>query len=535
MFDPSQHYRTRNTTTPQSEPIPGKDQVQNSAGGYAFAVDDWTRLERFLILGSEGGSYYASERRLTRENAEAVQRCIDADGARAVKTIVEISESGRAPKNDYAVFALAMAAGAESGETRRLALRVLPKVCRIGTHLFHFAAYVEGFRGWGRGLRMAVARWYTARPLDRLVYQLVKYQQRDGWSHRDLLRLAHPKCWPTATNDALRWVVRGEVPPAGVPDLGLIYAFEEAKTADEAKVCQLIRDHGLTREMIPTHHLTSPAVWEALLERMPLEAMIRNLPTMTKVGLLTSMSDATQTVVARLGDADYLHRSRVHPLKVLVALRTYASGKSARGSATWEPMQQIVDALDGAFYAAFPNVESTGKRWFLALDVSGSMGYFTVAGMPGVTPRVAAAAMALVTANTEPRHEIMAFSHELVEFPCSPRERLDDVTRRMEGLQFGATDCALPMLTAMRRRLPVDVFCILTDSETWYGDIHPVEALREYRHQMGIPAKLIVVAMVSNGFSIADPDDAGMLDVIGFDTAVPQVMADFVRGGTGDK
>jgi len=45
---------------------------------------------------------------------------------------------------------------------------------------------------------------------------------------------------------------------------------------------------------------------------------------------------------------------------------------------------------------------------------------------------------------------------------------------------------------------------------------------------MGIAAKLIVVAMTSNGFTIADPDDAGMLDVVGFDTATPQVISDFV-------
>jgi 60 kDa SS-A/Ro ribonucleoprotein len=43
----------------------------------------------------------------------------------------------------------------------------------------------------------------------------------------------------------------------------------------------------------------------------------------------------------------------------------------------------------------------------------------------------------------------------------------------------------------------------------------------------GISAKLIVVGMVSNGFSIADPADAGMLDVVGFDTAAPAFMADF--------
>jgi 60 kDa SS-A/Ro ribonucleoprotein len=43
-------------------------------------------------------------------------------------------------------------------------------------------------------------------------------------------------------------------------------------------------------------------------------------------------------------------------------------------------------------------------------------------------------------------------------------------------------------------------------------------------------AKLIVVGMVSNGFSIADPNDAGMLDVVGFDTSAPAVMADFSAG-----
>ena len=88
------HFSTR--VTPQSEPIPGSAQVPNSAGGYAFAVDDWARLERFLILGSEGGSYYASERALTVENAQAVVRCLEADAGRTIRTIVQVSDSGRA-------------------------------------------------------------------------------------------------------------------------------------------------------------------------------------------------------------------------------------------------------------------------------------------------------------------------------------------------------------------------------------------------------------------------------------------------------
>lgn len=140
----SKHFSTRQT--PQSQKIPGTTQVPNSAGGYAWAVDDWTRLDRFLILGSCGGSYYASEQKLTVENAEAVVRCIQADGPRVVNRTVEISEAGRAPKNNPALFVLAMctAPSLADVETRKAALNVLPRVARTGTHLFLFLEYCVG-------------------------------------------------------------------------------------------------------------------------------------------------------------------------------------------------------------------------------------------------------------------------------------------------------------------------------------------------------------------------------------------------------
>lgn len=60
-------------STPQSEPLLGREaeMVKNSAGGFTFAVDRWSQLDRFLILGCAGGTYYATERELTRENARS--------------------------------------------------------------------------------------------------------------------------------------------------------------------------------------------------------------------------------------------------------------------------------------------------------------------------------------------------------------------------------------------------------------------------------------------------------------------------------
>ena len=56
------------------------------------------------------------------------------------------------------------------------------------------------------------------------------------------------------------------------------------------------------------------------------------------------------------------------------------------------------------------------------------------------------------------------------------------------------------------------------------------QALDQYRQKMGIDARLIVVGMTANNFTIADPNDAGMLDVVGFDTAAPNIMASFANG-----
>lgn len=522
----AKHFSTRET--PQSEPIPGKVQVENSAGGFAFQVDDWARLDRFLIIGSCGGTYYVNEKKLTVDNATAIVNCIKQDGAQAVRRIVEISEAGRAPKNAPAIFSLALAASIGSPETKAVALAAVPKVCRIGTHLFQFAESVQSFRGWGRGLRRAIAAWYTSKQPDDIAYQCVKYQQRNGWSHRDLLRLSKPKGVSGSLGSVLRWSVgKPFSDDVAVPEI--ILAFEKAKIAKApAEIANLIREHNLPRECVPTEHLNNVGVWEALLEKMPMTAMIRNLAKMTAVGLLSPMSAGVGKVLQELANVERIRKSRLHPMAILMALRTYASGHGDKGKLSWTPVPQIIDALNEAFYAAFANAEPTGKRWLLGIDVSGSMSGAMIGGT-SLSACEAATAMAMVTAHVEPQYHFYAFSDTFRPLPISKGMRLDDALQHTRNQNFGGTDCALPMVYALQNKISVDAFTIYTDNETWAGSIHPCQALTEYREKMGIQSKLIVCGMTSTGFTIADPSDLGSLDVVGFDAATPNVMADFVK------
>lgn len=571
------HVNTRKTA--QGAPA-RSDQAKNNAGGYVFTVDKWKRLDRFLILGADSGTYYVGERELTRDNARVVVECLAEDGFRVVARIVEISDAGRAPKNDPAIFALAMAASYVGGSDglgrsdnehyvaiRRAALAALPKVCRIGTHLFHFAESVQGFRGWGKALVRAVGAWYTNRSADSLAFDLVKYQSRDGWSHRDLIKLSHPKAPTPKHKAALTWSARGGLQqleastrkkgggergvlahPAELPVL--ISAFEQIhslKVSRESKsfgvYANLIREYRLPHECVPNELKRHPEIWEALVGHMKPTALMRNLNKMTAVGLLKPMSSTMREVCAKLTDSTELFKARVHPLQVLIALRQYSAGHGDKGRLTWEPVREIVDALDEAFYKSFEAIEPTGARTLIALDVSGSMSNHTIAGM-NITAREGAAAMAMATARTEKNWHAVGFTASgfyygsgrsahsdlkacVSELLISPRQRLDNVCKTVSRLPMGGTDCSLPMLYALDRKLDIDCFIVYTDNETWHGDIHPYQALRLYREKTGIAAKLVVVGMTATEFSIADQSDAGMLDVVGFDAAAPAIIADF--------
>jgi 60 kDa SS-A/Ro ribonucleoprotein len=514
-------------------------QVPNAAGGYGFALDDDARIRRFLTLGTTGGTYYARERELTAANAEVVLSAARERGEWLVEQVVALSTAGRAPRQNPAVFALAAAAALADDAGRKAALAALPAVCRTGTHLFLFAGYAEQFRGWGRGLRRAVGSWYLDRDVDDVAYQAVKYRQREGWSHRDLLRLAHPATDEPARRALFEWIVRGSLGEAAP---ALVRAFEAAHTATRSingvpDWVRLVEEHPLSWEMLPDAALGEAAVWHALVARgVPQTALLRQLPRLSRLGVLTG--GTREAVVAQLSDGERLRRARVHPVNVLVALRTYAAGKSVRGDGTWVPDRKVVDALDAAFYAAFGNVRPAGKRTLVALDVSGSM-VASASGLP-LSCREASAALALVTTATEPRTDVVGFTatrgwrsradNGLTELAISPRQRLDDAIRTVSDLPFGGTDCALPMVWATTQQRVYDTFVVYTDNETWAGDVHPHQALARYRERVNPGARLAVVAMTANDVSIADPADAGMLDLAGFDAAGPGLLADFGRG-----
>jgi len=244
---------------------------------------------------------------------------------------------------------------------------------------------------------------------------------------------------------------------------------------------------------------------------MPLMAMVRNLRNMHKHGAMNGHT--TRMIVNRLQDEEVIRRSRMHPVHFLLALSAFAEASAA-----------IQGALEGAFYLAFKNVEPTGKRIMIAMDVSGSMHLGAVAGT-NLTPAQVSMAMAMVTVNVDDC-DVFGFGTSFKSLPfVKPGSNLNSLVRKVRGMSFGGTDCALPMRHARQLKKEYDAFVIYTDNETWAGATKPMNELRSYRRQFVKDAKLIVVGMTSSGFSIADPRDPLTLDVVGFDASAPQVIS----------
>ena len=528
-FANSSTVKTSKVQASATQVIPGreKEMAANNNGGVSFVLDMWGVLDRFLVLGSEDGGYTTTKRDVMKLGFETVKKCIQADGLRVVARALEYSLAGRAPKNDSAVVTIALAAVYGDELTKVAAYDALPKIARTGTWLFMFVSIINSLGKWNAAAKRGVAKWYTAKSIDRLAVQMLKYQQRDGWAHRDVLRLAHVKPSSDVQSNLFKYSVKGAAGMIeGLILPQLVIDFEMLKRTDSKKdVLDILeKSPDISWEMVPTQWLKDKDILSQLVKTMGLTAVIRKLGALTAHGVIAPLSSGAKDVIAKLSDVEGLRKQRVHPITLLQAFKQYSVGHGEKGSLTWKADQRVLDAIDDAFYVAFGTIEKTDESYFMGVDCSGSMQSCSVNGSPNLTSVEVAGVMALACVKNQPNYWIGGFNHTMGELKISPKQRLDAVIKTILAFSWGSTDASLPFKYAMQNNMSVDKFVVITDNDINTGS-QPVLALRDYRKKSGKAAKSVVIATSMSEFTIADPKDAGMLDIAGFDSAAPQIIA----------
>ncbi len=536
--------RHAGTSTPQHRPLVGREaeMQRNAAGGYVFKLSDWDTLRRFLILGTTQGTYYASGEQLTNEAMALVKRCIAADPQRTVDIIVEISKAGSPLKQSPCLVALALACSTTTGDPKRdshnadpvtrgraYALAKAPEVLRTYSHVFEFLDYCRRQRGAGTGLLNMLSRIILDMPLSQLEYQTLKYRNRSGWTPRDLLRYSHAKTKDILVDNFLAWTVKPETEKArlAVMASAQLDAFEtiqdigRSDKPDFARAAKLIADHKLTHEFVPNTLQGDKRVWEALLHNLPLTALVRNLRKMTQVGLLVDGNRSALDVLRkRLVNAEYIRKSRLHPLRLMGALAAYTSGTDRRGG-EFMASGAVIGIIEEALELSWSSIEPINKRVLLAVDKSGSMS--SPSPMAGLSAFHACLALAAWYKRSEAECQLLLFDQTATPINVSNRVTFSEL-RRISN-PAGGTDIGSPIKWALDKGYDPELSIVMTDNDTWSGRSHYVELMGKLRKRAKHPIASVVAAVTATSSTVNDPNDKHALEVVGYDPTVPEAIS----------
>jgi 60 kDa SS-A/Ro ribonucleoprotein len=294
---------------------------------------------------------------------------------------------------------------------------------------------------------------------------------------------------------------------------------------------EAIQQGRLTHEMAAPVGKMDVRAWQLLFNEMPIGAMLRNLGSLTELGVLrTDTTENLARMAEVLNSKDRLRKGRIHPIDVLKALKTYKSGgQVGRSSKTWRPVPRIVDILESALELSFDALEPTGKVFMHAVDVSGSMSSYTVSSV-GLTCCEVATTMALASAKAERNYMIRGFSTEFRDLKITAKDSFSSAIQKASRLNFGATDASVAYDWMIQNRFKADVVCFWTDCESWAGRRHPSQALAEYRAKVNPKAKAVYVTLVPNRITLADPNDPQSWDMAGFDPGAPRLLQMLAAG-----
>jgi len=515
--------------TPQNKPIPGRESEmkKNLAGGYSFKASDWTALRRWLLVGSMSGAYYQGKEEMTEANIKVLNRCIKANASKVGEEIIDASKKGTSVHTP--IFALVVLSMGDAS-SKNVFRDIFNSVIRTASHLYEFTSYVKDMRGFGSVIHKAVNGWLDAKEAKELEYQLLKYQNRNGWTHADILRKFKPKTEDVNKNSVYKWAVGKGFNIVEANGLNRIAGYEILKSAStsEDAVILMINDLKLTHEMIPANIKRTTGIWEALFHNMPVGATIRNLGNLTEKGIFKNV--ANLDLLEKKLSKENLAKAYIHPINFASALLVYQSGGHlGRSKLTWNTVPRILDIMNQGIQDCFEVLEPTGKQFFYALDVSGSMTGNMVGNM-WLAPYQVAGILALASVKSEKNYFVGGFDTRFkvlqrITKNCSYSEIVDWGSGVWPG-NFGGTNASVAYDYAIKNDIFADVFVFVTDSESWTGHRHPSQALKEYRSKINPNAKSIYITLVpySDRVSLVDPKDPRSYDVASFTSQTPKMI-----------
>ena len=508
----------------------------NREGAPSYAMTLKEQVVNVLTTGTLGDTFYASGQQLAEEATmvllQARQECPEF----LARALVYARTQGF--MKTLPVLGLVVLSGGR-GETRELFEAVFDQVVLIPDDLRAFVTLcrsgkIPGRSGFGGIAVDAVKRWLS----QMSEYHTIKYgsARSEGVTLRDILRMSHAKPSSPAVAERFAWLVRGHEMLGSNSDLNpQIRAFESLKSADtEDAQLALIAEGGLPYEVVvPTLKKTTPRIWTELLHQAPYMNLLRNLVTFARHEVF-KQEENVRYAVERLTNPTAVAHSKVLPFRFFDAWQAYQRSEA--------PDSRIADALRAALELSFVNMPSLGNRKVcIGTDVSGSMSGGAISSKSSTTCiDIAGIFTGALLRRVEDRVIALPFETRVIpDCGLSSRDDILVTAEKIKRLGGGGTAVGAPVEYLLNRKIAVDVFIGVTDSEDWAHG-HGYECSESfydlwlrYKQEVNPDAQAFLVTIMPYRDAVAPSDAKGVHLISGWSDRVLRYISLTLETGFG--
>ncbi|XP_065336645.1 RNA-binding protein RO60-like [Cloeon dipterum] len=432
-------------------------------------------------------------------------------------------------------------------------------------------------RGYGRGMRRLVKRWYQRQEPEELLKRVLHVKSHYGWKHSDLIRMAHVTGEIDKEDNAA-----GQLTPLTVVITFLINGYNKAMALCQDKsefgpILRVLEQHnhnGYKRESAPevirklqlkveqvrTECRQDSMTWLAMLAHMSPSEVVHRIRSLWKVESAGNSNLLLMVAANRLRAAD--DGIQVNPCAVAIARTNFlmASYSKKKQHATHLELgkidSMIVKALDELLTKSIEKIGPKIKRRVVAAIHFGEAGKERCAHTHSMSAEYAAALILLSLSHQFTDFELLLFGSRNrmipVEFPETGsinrvlelfREKNDDDRKKINP-KMGAPMLWANTLFDVNRQ--VDAFVVITPSlKYWSGDIKgsaPLTALNAYHRtqaETGMQeqkrAKFVLCALTPMVINCAQPPRSlHAMDFTGFDVNTVFVLKKYICGAFDD-
>ncbi|EZA53139.1 60 kDa SS-A/Ro ribonucleoprotein [Ooceraea biroi] len=565
---------TMNMNRPNNNGHDSYEMTDAELAGIEPTINDGpeARLSRFLYVGKEypdyQPGYWFVHNYFIVKNVPSIEELAATPGKELVPIllITKAFESNLVPHPETLVFALAVCGRQTISEKlRHEAFASVQKICTTTEQFILFVRFTSKLKrenelcyltfGWGNGMKKAVNNWYLSKEPLALAKCVTKYRSRYGWKHKDIIKLCHTVGDTPEKAVILRYIVKGlseakqfaselaenttvEIVMKYIENIELFKHCEE-----ETSAAALLQELGLSLEHVPGHLLKCKKIWIELISMMDMVMLLNNLQRINNLRLLKP-NVAAEKVIELLRNEELIARDKVHPVEILIALINYQNcGKPLsfekrriREAAKkphqlpFEPNQDVISALNTAFYASFSHLQRTDLRYLVTISSNKK----TVEGRAWQCGNMRGVEVGCFIAMTLVRQEsdvtVATFKdNEIHVVDVGNEETYEQVVRKLREISTANIKLSKPLLWAMKMKKEYDVFINIVD-QVYEKHDRSQESLSLYRNMMQLPdAKLINCAVCSSATYRKTQYDKNVLIINGFDATVPKLIQAFVQ------